>query len=123
MVLRLDPRLPLLWRSAHSVQLGLDRPHVVLEGVGYPEELLLDALRIGTSAGTVRLIARRAGASDARVDDVLAALRPVLVRTTEPGPPRPRASWSRVPAPPPMRFGRCSGARAASCWARTPCRI
>ncbi|PPI51420.1 hypothetical protein [Rathayibacter iranicus] len=87
MVLRLDPRLPLLWRSAHSVQLGLDRPHVVLEGVGYPEELLLDALRIGTSAGTVRLIARRAGASDARVDDVLAALRPVLVRTSEPGPP------------------------------------
>ncbi|PPI07200.1 hypothetical protein C5D04_14270 [Rathayibacter sp. AY1D2] len=92
MVLRLDPRLPLLWRSATAVQLGLDRPHAVLDGVGYPEELLLDALRVGTSAGTVRLIAARAGASEARVDEVLEALRPVLLRSVEPGgpPPAPR---------------------------------
>ncbi|KZX20015.1 hypothetical protein [Rathayibacter tanaceti] len=50
MVLRLDPRLPLLWRSANALQLGLDRPLVILDDVGYAEELLLDALRLGTSA-------------------------------------------------------------------------
>lgn len=87
MVLRLDPRLPLLWRSATSMQVGLDRPHVVLDGVGYAEELLLHALRVGTSAGTARLIARRAGASDERIDELLEALRPVLSRNVSPGPP------------------------------------
>lgn len=89
MVLRLDPRFPLLWRSATTVQIGFDHPHALLDGVGYAEELLLHALRVGTSAGTARLIATRAGASDARVDDVLAALRPVLVRTIDPTPPPP----------------------------------
>ncbi|QHC58133.1 TOMM precursor leader peptide-binding protein [Rathayibacter sp. VKM Ac-2760] len=87
MVLQLDPRLPLLWRSATTVQFGLDHPRALLDGVGYAEELLLDALRAGTSAGTARLIATRAGASDSRVDEVLAALRPVLVRSIDPGPP------------------------------------
>ena len=31
MVLRLDPRLPLVWRSPTSLQLGISRPVVVLE--------------------------------------------------------------------------------------------
>lgn len=87
MVLRLDPRLPLLWRSPHVMQVGLDRPRAVLDDVGFPEELLLHALRVGSSAGTVRLIATRAGAADSRVDEVLAALRPVLVRDAEETPP------------------------------------
>lgn len=87
MVLRLDPRYPLLWRSATAMQVGLDHPHVVLEGIGYAEELLLHALRLGTSAGTARLIARRAGASEARIEHVLAALRPVLLRSIDPEPP------------------------------------
>jgi hypothetical protein len=87
MVLRLDPRFPLLWRSATAVQIGFDHPHVVLDGVGYAEELLLDALRAGTSAGTARLIATRAGAPATRVDEVLEALRPVLVRAIDPTPP------------------------------------
>lgn len=87
MVLRLDPRLPVLWRSATAVQIGLDRPHAVLEGVGYAEELLLHALRVGTSAGTARLIARRAGASDDRIDELLETLRPVLSRNVSPAPP------------------------------------
>ncbi|ALS56785.1 hypothetical protein [Rathayibacter toxicus] len=87
MVLRLDERFPLIWRSATTLQVGLDRPRVVLDGVGYPEELLLDALRVGTSAGTIRQIALRAGASHERVDELLAALRPVLVRSSTLSPP------------------------------------
>lgn len=70
------------------MQVGFDHPHALIDGVGYPEELLLEALRVGTSAGTARLIATRAGASDARVDEVLDALRPVLVRSSDPTPPR-----------------------------------
>lgn len=93
MVLRLDPRFPVLWRSATAMQVGFDHPHAVVDGVGYAEELLVQALRVGTSAGTARLIATRAGASDARVDDVLDALRPVLVRTTgSTPPPAPRVA-------------------------------
>lgn len=87
MVLRLDPRFPLLWRSSTSMQVGFDHPHAVVDGVGSPEELLLHALRVGTSAGTARLIATRAGASEARVDAVLDSLRPVLLRTTDATPP------------------------------------
>jgi len=89
MVLRLDPRFPLVWRSATAMQVGLDHPRVVLEGVGYAEELLVHALRVGTSAGTARLIATRAGASYARVDELLATLRPVLLRSIDPDPPAP----------------------------------
>lgn len=73
------------------MQVGLDHPRVVIDGIGYPEELLLHALRLGTSAGTARLIATRAGASEERVEHVLAALRPVLLRSVDqasPAPPR-----------------------------------
>lgn len=80
MVLELDPRYPILWRSERTLQFGVDDPRVVLDEVGYAEELMIDALRIGTSATTVRMIGARAGARAEKVERVLAALDPVLRR-------------------------------------------
>lgn len=89
MVLELDPRFPVLWRSARAVQFGVDDPRVFLHDVGFAEELMIDALRIGTSGGTVRTIGSRAGASAERVEEVLAILRPVLRRRSRAAPARP----------------------------------
>lgn len=72
--LRIDPRLPLVWRSPDSVQLGVDHPVVVLESVTNAQERMLAALVGGTTRGGLALVAE---AADASADDVAAFLRAV----------------------------------------------
>ena len=75
MILRLDPRLPLVWRSPSSVQLGVDPPVVVLEEVTEIQERILAALAVGVSEPGVTMIAQ--GHLDQR-DDLLGRLAPAL---------------------------------------------
>lgn len=58
MILRLDPRWPLVWRTPTSVQLGVDPPVVVLDPVTELEERLLAALAVGVSESGLSMIAR-----------------------------------------------------------------
>ncbi len=86
MALALDPALPLLWRSPTTVQIGLDRPSVVLTGVTTADERMLWALRLGVSRSGLTMIAASAGGTD---DDV-AALLDAVSDAIVPGPPPPR---------------------------------
>ena len=61
MVLRLDPRLPLLWRTPSSLQFGVDDPPVVLEAVSAAEERMIAALRVGVSRSGLEMISATAG--------------------------------------------------------------
>jgi bacteriocin biosynthesis cyclodehydratase domain-containing protein len=74
MILRLDPRLPLVWRSPTSVQLGIDPPIVVIEDVTETQERLLAALSAGVSDTGAAMIAGSPGACD----ELVAAVRPAL---------------------------------------------
>lgn len=83
MMLRVDPRLPLVWRSPTSAQLGIDPPAVVLPHVTQVQEKILSALVAGVSRSGIGMLAR---SHPGECDDLLDALSRVLV-TSPPQPP------------------------------------
>ncbi|MES2094081.1 MAG: hypothetical protein V4531_09760 [Actinomycetota bacterium] len=78
MVLRLDPRVPLLWRTPQSLQFGLDRPRVVLETVSHADELVIAALVAGVSRSGVLMIGSSAGLDDLALGALMHALEPAF---------------------------------------------
>ncbi|WP_181397175.1 TOMM precursor leader peptide-binding protein [Cryobacterium arcticum] len=81
MIVRLDPRYPLVWRSPDTIQLGIDRPLAIVPGVTAPLEGVIDALRAGVPWSGALMLGREAGASDAATTALLQALAPALLDT------------------------------------------
>lgn len=79
MILKLDPRWPLTWRSPFAVQIGIDPVRVVLDEVTESDERMLAALTVGVSRPGLEML----GSGDPR--ELLQRLDPVLQ------PPRPAA--------------------------------
>lgn len=101
MVLRLDPRLSLVWVSPDVLQVGADRPHAVIPHVDPPTGALLEALRIGTTRGGLRLIAERCRAAPDSVEDLLALLGPAVAESAGTTPPEPHRLRVALPPVPP----------------------
>jgi bacteriocin biosynthesis cyclodehydratase domain-containing protein len=78
MILRVDPRLPLVWRSPTSAQFGIDPPAVVLPNVTEAQEKILSALVAGISRSGLGMLAR---SHPDECDDLLDALSCVLIAT------------------------------------------
>jgi bacteriocin biosynthesis cyclodehydratase domain-containing protein len=78
MVLKLDARYPLIWRSPWDIQFGIDPVRVILRDVDSVEERLIAALVAGISRSGLSMIAESAGASETRVETVLRKLSPVI---------------------------------------------
>jgi hypothetical protein len=78
MVLTLNPRFPLVWRSPTSLQLGVAQPVVILTDVSVAAERMLAALAVGVSEPGLMMIGRSAGAEVAEVDALIARLAPAL---------------------------------------------
>jgi len=88
MILRLDPRYPLVWRTPDTIQLGIDRPVAIVPGVTAPLESVIAALRVGVPRSGALMLGRQAGATDAATAALLGALAPALVGlAAPPGPP------------------------------------
>lgn len=81
MILRLDPRYPMVWRNPSSVQLGVDPALVVLDELTPTEERMLAALMVGVSEPGLTMIAR--GLEPER-ERLLARLAPVLAAPEAP---------------------------------------
>lgn len=81
MTLRLDPRLPIVWRTPHSLQIGVDPVIVVLDAVSDGDGRLVDALAVGVTRDGLAMLADRAGVAERRVDELLAAVAPALAVT------------------------------------------
>ncbi|GAB3607146.1 hypothetical protein GCM10027413_25550 [Conyzicola nivalis] len=88
MVLKLDPRYPLVWRSPSSLQLGVASPVVVLHEVSTADELMLSALLAGVSKPGLDMIARGGGVDEAAAAALLEAVAPAL---ESPAPERARS--------------------------------
>jgi len=84
MVLRIDPRYPLVWRSPTSLQLGVSSPVVVLHEVSEADELMLSALLAGVSKPGLTMIARGGGVDDSAAAALLDAVAPALETPTPP---------------------------------------
>lgn len=110
MILRLDPRWPLVWRTPTSVQVGVDPPLVILDPVSDVEERLLAALSVGVSESGLVMIAR---GRDAERESLMARVAAALESPPTLTPVRTVA----VSGPGP--FGPELGALLSSCGIRT----
>jgi bacteriocin biosynthesis cyclodehydratase domain-containing protein len=79
MVLKLDSRVPMVWRDPFSLQLGIEPSRVVLREVTTAEQRMIHALSAGISRSGLAMIARSSGATERDMDRLLARLSPVLV--------------------------------------------
>jgi len=79
MVLRLDPRYPVAWRSPTSMQLGFTHAPLILDDVSPATERMIAALVAGISDTGLDMIGRSAGASAEEVAVFLERVRPALV--------------------------------------------
>jgi len=80
---RIDPALPLVWRTPTDVQLGATTARVVLRDAGDLEIGLISALRHGASIETLRTIGTGLGGAVVDVERVLAALEPAFEPMSE----------------------------------------
>lgn len=78
MILRLDPRRPFVWRTPSSIQIGIDPAVVVLEDVDDGDARVLAALGTGVTRQGLSVIGGGAGVDEARLDELIEALRPAL---------------------------------------------
>ncbi len=78
MILRLDPRIPIVWRDPTSMQFGIDPARVVLHDVSTASERMIAALTTGVSRSGLSMIGRSAGADDREIDGLVAAIQPAL---------------------------------------------
>jgi bacteriocin biosynthesis cyclodehydratase domain-containing protein len=84
MTLRLDPRLPLVWRSPFGVQLGIDPAVVRIDDVTDAQQRMLAALAVGTSSPGLAVLAGGRSAEAARArDELLELVAPALARGPE----------------------------------------
>jgi bacteriocin biosynthesis cyclodehydratase domain-containing protein len=75
---RIDPNLPLVWRSPTDLQLGATQARVIIPDAGELESSLIAALRHGASATTLMTIGTGLGASADEVRRLLTALEPAF---------------------------------------------
>lgn len=78
MVLKLDPRIPIVWRNPDTLQVGVDTPLMVLNDVTTAEQRVIAALVAGVSRSGLDMISRSAGGAD--LDGLLAGLEPALLK-------------------------------------------
>lgn len=75
---RIDPRLPLLWRTPSEIQLGFASPRAVLVDLTPAEEYVVSALHSGVSDVSLRALGAQRGMSAAHLSDLLARIGPAL---------------------------------------------
>jgi bacteriocin biosynthesis cyclodehydratase domain-containing protein len=92
MVLRLDPRLPVLWRSPDSLQVGADPAVATLETVTTADERIIAGLRVGMPRSALDYIAGVANSPTGRLDALLETLAPAIVTGDGPVAPRTRGT-------------------------------
>lgn len=81
---RLDPSLPIVWRSPSTLQLGGIRPAALIDEPGALETGLLQALAAGASRATLHVIGSALDGDPARIDALLDRLEPAFVDDDSP---------------------------------------
>jgi len=79
MVLKLDPRYPVVWRTPTSLQIGVADPVAVLDDLTPATERMLAALVTGVSRSGLSMIGTSAGATEDEVEALVDALDEAFV--------------------------------------------
>lgn len=85
---RIDPVLPLVWRTPTDLQLGATSARVVLRDAGDVETGLIAALRHGASVETLTTIGVGLGGTPEGIRRLLGELEPLFEAAPAPGPRR-----------------------------------
>jgi bacteriocin biosynthesis cyclodehydratase domain-containing protein len=86
MVLKLDSRIPMVWRDPFSLQLGVEPARLVLREMSVADERMISALVAGISRSGLGMIARSAGGHERDADRLLRAVAPLLLDDAPPAP-------------------------------------
>jgi hypothetical protein len=78
MVLRIDPRRPLVWRTPHSIQIGVDPVVAIIDPVDDGDARLIAALAIGVSESGLSMLAQSLGVCPHRVNELMKELEPAF---------------------------------------------
>jgi hypothetical protein len=92
MILRLDPRRPIVWRTPNSLQIGVDPALAVLFDVSVGESRVIDALVTGVTRSGLDMLAYRAAVSPAQVERLLLSLTAALLPSSPDADSRPTHS-------------------------------
>ena len=77
-MLKLDQRIPVVWRNPFDLQFGISPPRAILREVSPEQESVIAALRTGVTRSGLAMIARIAGMDDAQLVHLLAKLSRVI---------------------------------------------
>lgn len=80
---KLNPELPLVWRTPTSLQIGIDHPRAELPQIYPAEERFITALRAGFGDVSLTAIASACGLTSQECRGLLAALSPALIPTEQ----------------------------------------
>lgn len=83
MVLKLDPGIPLVWRTPDALQLGIDQPVAVIDNVTGSAQKMLAALVGGITRPGLSMIGTATGAVEAEVEALLRSVGAALVDSGE----------------------------------------
>lgn len=97
---RIDPTLPLVWRSPTDLQLGATAARVILPDAGELEANLLAALRHGVSRPTLLTMGVGLGTTPEAVEHLLALLEPAFLPEPSQEPRPGPGATGRAAAPP-----------------------
>ena len=84
MLIRLNPRIPVVWRTPDTLQVGIDAPLAVIETTTPGVERVIAALRAGAPLPVVEYVSEAGGATPAQTEALLAKLGPALEGEPEP---------------------------------------
>ena len=83
-MLRINPRLPLLWRTPHEIQIVFASAAATIRNVSEQDERLITTLHDGVSAVTLSATAQHLGVRTEEVAALLEILAPALESPSEP---------------------------------------
>lgn len=84
MVLRLDPRYPVIWRDLTSLQIGAETPIATIPNISAPFERLVGALMAGISPPEFERLAQRLGIAANELPGFLDRISPALAADPPP---------------------------------------
>jgi bacteriocin biosynthesis cyclodehydratase domain-containing protein len=79
MDIRFDPRFPLVWRDPQTLQIGVDRPVVVLDSLTSRQERIVAAIAAGHGRSGLAGIVHHSGCRESDVTTLVSRVTPALV--------------------------------------------
>ena len=83
MLVRLNPAIPVVWRTPTTLQVGIDAPLAVFDATTPGIERLLAVLRTGAPLPIIEYVAEASGATALETAELLRVLQPAMLSESQ----------------------------------------